>query len=119
MNRKWLVGTVAASLLCGGAWAKPAAKAPKTDTSPTPHVRISARHAARTAKRKYHGKVVGKVALENEGGQWEYAVNLRSGKVTWEVMVDANTGKITSVEQTTANEKSNGAGSERTAGEKG
>src|SRR5437016_5987115 len=50
-----------------------------------PKARITAKQAARVALHKYHGRVVGKVALENEDGKWQYAVNVRSGKTLREV----------------------------------
>ena len=50
-----------------------------------------------------------KIALENEDGKWEYAVNVhqRTGKgiVTHEVMVGATSGKIKSEEVTTPAEE--------------
>jgi uncharacterized membrane protein YkoI len=66
-----------------------------------PHVKVSAAKARKTALAKYPGKVVGKVVLENEGGQWQYAVNVQSGTTLREVMVDANTNQIASAEVTT------------------
>lgn len=71
-----------------------------------PHVKTTAAQAQKTALAKYHGKVVGKVELENEDGKWQYAVVIRSGKTMREVMVDANTGKIGNVEVVTAAEES-------------
>ena len=69
------------------------------------HAKITAAQARKSALAKYHGKVLGKVQLENEDGKWQYSVNVRSGKVLREVMVDAHTGKIASVEVTTASEE--------------
>ncbi len=66
-----------------------------------PHVKVTSAQATKTALAKYHGKLVGKVELENEEGKWQYAVTIRSGKTLREVMVDANTGKIANVEVTT------------------
>ncbi len=79
---------------------------------PGPHAKISASQAQRAALRKYHGTVVGKVALENEDGKWEYSVNVRSGHTLREVMVDAHTGWIASVEVTTAREEAREAAAE-------
>ena len=69
------------------------------------HAKISSAQAQKAALAKYHGSVVGKVELENEEGKWQYAVNVRSGKILREVMVDANSGKIASVEVTSAKEE--------------
>lgn len=63
---------------------------------------ITAAKAAKVALAKYPGKVVGKVAMEDEEGQWQYSVNVQSGKVLREVMVGAANGKIASVEVTNA-----------------
>lgn len=67
-----------------------------------PGAKIAAAQAVRVATTRYHGRVVGKVPLENEEGRMQYAVTIRSGKVLREVMVNANTGKIDSAEVTTA-----------------
>lgn len=64
------------------------------------HAKISKKQASRTVLARYPGKVVGKIALENEEGKMQYAVNVRSGKVLREVMVDATTGAIVDVEVT-------------------
>jgi uncharacterized membrane protein YkoI len=69
------------------------------------HHKITAQQAQAVALKKYHGKVVGKVELENEDGKWQYAVNIRSGKTLREVMVGADSGKIESVEVTTPKEE--------------
>lgn len=74
--------------------------------------------AKAVALKKYHGKVVGKVALENEEGKWEYAVNVRTGKTLREVMVDASTGKIANVEVTTPAEEAKEAKAEAMAEKK-
>ncbi len=63
---------------------------------------ISAARAARVALAKYPGKVIGKVAMEDEEGKWQYSVNIQSGKVLREVMVGAGDGKIADVEVTNA-----------------
>ena len=84
-------------------------------TAAPPKVKVTAKQATATALHRYHGKVVGKVELENEEGKWQYAVNVRSGKTLREVMVDANTGKIASVEVTSAKEEAK----EKAAGKKG
>jgi uncharacterized membrane protein YkoI len=109
-NRLSIGMLVSASALVGaGAWAAPAAR---------PHAKISAAQASKTALAKYHGKVVGKVALENEDGKWEYAVNVKSGAILREVMVDANTNKIASVEVTSAAEEAAEARAEKAAAAK-
>jgi uncharacterized membrane protein YkoI len=54
------------------------------------------------ALRKFPGSLVGKTALENEEGTWQYGVMVRSGRKLREVMVNARTGHIDSVEVTTA-----------------
>ena len=69
------------------------------------HAKISAKQAQAAALKKYPGKVEGKVALENEEGSWQYAVNIRSSKILHEVMVNATTGKIANVEVTTKAEE--------------
>lgn len=104
------------------AFAKPAPKAHaarKAGTHATaktaPRARITATQAEKTALRKYPGKVEGKVALENEDGHWQYAVNVRSGKTLREVMVDANTGRIASVEVTDVKEEAREAAAEKKA----
>jgi uncharacterized membrane protein YkoI len=84
------------------------AKAAKTPTR-KPHVKVSAGKARKAALAKYPGKVVGKVTLENEGGQWQYAVNVRSGDTLREVMVDANTGEIAGAEVTAPGADASGA----------
>lgn len=89
------------SLISFCAICSPAQKA----KSANPAHRITAAQAQKAALRKYTGKVVGKVALENEDGSWQYSVNVRSGKVLREVMVDAKSGKIASVEVTSAKEE--------------
>lgn len=69
------------------------------------HAKISQKQARAAALKKYPGKVEGKIKLENEEGSWQYAVNVRSGKILREVMVNANTGKIANVEVTTKAEE--------------
>ena len=69
------------------------------------HAKISAEQAKAAALKRYPGKVEGKIALENEEGSWQYAVNIRSGKKLREVMVNANTGKIANVEVTSKAEE--------------
>ncbi len=66
-----------------------------------PKVKVSASQANHIALKKFPGKIVGKTALENEEGKWQYGVLVRSGKTLREVMVNAKTGKIDSVEVTT------------------
>ena len=63
--------------------------------------KITAKQAQATALKKYPGKLTGKTVLENEAGQWQYSVNVLSGKILREVMVDATSGKIADVEVTT------------------
>lgn len=111
MKTRFPIGTVigAAALMGTGVWAAPVAK---------PHPKISASQARKTALAKYHGKVVGKVALENEDGKWEYAVNVKSGAVLREVMVDANTNNIASVEVTSAAEEAAEAKAEKAGAKK-
>ncbi|CEK18871.1 PepSY domain-containing protein [Chthonomonas calidirosea] len=79
-----------------------AQKHPTRTKHAAPMAKISAAQAKQIALKRYHGRVVGKVALENEEGVWQYSVMVRSGKTLREVMVDAKTGKIDSVEVTTA-----------------
>ena len=69
------------------------------------HAKITSQQAQLVALNKYPGTVEGKVALENEEGSWQYAVNVRSGKTLREVMVNATTGKIPNVEVTTKGEE--------------
>lgn len=69
------------------------------------HAKISTEQAKVAALKKYPGSVEGKINLENEEGSWQYAVNVRSGKVLREVMVNAKTGKIASVEVTSKAEE--------------
>jgi VCBS repeat-containing protein len=76
------------------------------------HSSVSAEQAKAAALKKYPGTVEGKIALENEDGKWQYAVNVRSGKTLREVMVDAHTGKIASVEVTTKAEEAREAKAE-------
>jgi hypothetical protein len=66
------------------------------------HHKFSAGQARAIALKKYPGKIVGKVELEDEEGKWQYAVTIRSKKTLREVMVGADTGKIENVEVTTA-----------------
>ncbi|HLI48471.1 MAG TPA: PepSY domain-containing protein [Chthonomonas sp.] len=75
---------------------------PSHTKHPAAVAKISAARAKQIALKRYHGRVVGKVALENEEGIWQYSVMVRSGKTLREVMVDAKTGKIDNVEVTTA-----------------
>jgi hypothetical protein len=94
--------------------------APKPKAKPTvPKVKVTSSQASKAAQAKYHGKVVGKVVLENEGGKWQYAVNVRTGKTLREVIVDANTGKIASVEVTSPAEEAKEAAAEKKAAGKG
>ncbi len=69
------------------------------------HAKISTAQAQAVALKKYPGKVEGKIALEDEEGSWQYAVNVRAGKTLREVMVNATTGKIANVEVTTKAEE--------------
>lgn len=112
--RKTALFVALSALVASAACAKPAAKKAPV----APHARITAAQATKAALAKYHGKVVGKVALENEDGKWQYAVNVRSGKTLREVMVDANTGKIASVEVTTPGEEAKEAAAEKKAAAK-
>lgn len=84
--------------------------------STPPKTKLTAAQATKIALKKYHGKLVGKVPLENEEGQWQYAVSIRIGKKLNEVMVDANTGKIASVEVTTAKEEAKEAAEKKHKG---
>jgi len=79
---------------------------------------IGAKAASRAALKRYPGKVVGRVALENEDGKWQYSVNIRSGHTLREVMVDSISGKIASVEVTTPSEEAREAAAEKTRGHK-
>lgn len=74
--------------------------------------RITRAQARAVALKNYPGKVVGKTALENEEGRWQYSVNVRSGRTLREVMVDARSGKIANVEVTTQAEEANEAKAE-------
>ena len=74
---------------------------------------ITAARATQIALHRYKGKVIGKVALENEDGKMQYSVNIRSGHTLREVMVDSHTGKVASVEVTTAQEEAREAASEK------
>jgi len=94
MNRSQILALCFVAVLSGAALA---VQHPKT--------KISANKAATIAMKQYRGKLVGKVPLEKEGNRWEYAVRIRSGKVTREVMVDANTGKIEKTEVTASVKK--------------
>lgn len=76
---------------------------------------VGAARAGKSALAKYHGKVVGKIALENEDGKMQYSVNVLSGKTMREVMVDARSGKIASVEVTTKAEEAKEAAAEHKA----
>ena len=76
---------------------------------------ITAAKARASALKRYHGTVIGKVALENEDGKMQYSVNVRSGKTLREIMVDAKTGKIASVEVTTKAEEAKEAAAEKKA----
>jgi hypothetical protein len=80
------------------------------------HAKITAQQAQSVALIRYPGKVEGKVALENEEGSWQYAVNVRSGKTLREVMVNATTGKIANVEVTTKAEETREQKAEMKAG---
>ncbi|HEY3413151.1 MAG TPA: PepSY domain-containing protein [Armatimonadota bacterium] len=103
------------ALIASAAMAAPKPKA----KAPAPKVKVTAVQASKAALAKYPGKVVGKVALENEDGKWQYAVNVRSAKTLREVMVDANTGKIASVEVTSPKEEAKEAAAEKKAAGKG
>ncbi len=101
-----LSGVTAVSLLAVGI--SPVVLAQKMDSKMTKahfHVKISAAQAKAVALKKYPGKVEGKIALEDEEGSWQYAVNIRAGKTLREVMVNATTGKIANVEVTTKAEE--------------
>lgn len=60
-------------------------------------VRISAARAKRIAINSYPGKVVNGPTLRKVRGHWEYALTIRSGKVTQRVRVNANNGKVSQV----------------------
>lgn len=101
------------------------AKAGHTAKHHAVKAKISAAAARAAALKKYPGTVVGKIALENEEGRWQYAVNVRSGKKLREVMVGAYNGKIENVELTTpaeeaaeAKAEAKGAASKEAAEEK-
>jgi hypothetical protein len=83
-----------------------------------PKPRITPVQARRVALRKYpHATADRKVALENEEGKWQYAVNIHvktaKGVVTHEVMVGAVSGKIESEEVTTPQEEAREKASEQ------
>ena len=89
-----------------GGWALLFGAAGMAQAQPAhPHVQYTASQASATALKKYPGHVVGKVNLEDEEGSWQYAVNVRSGRVLREVMVSALTGKIANVEVTSKSEE--------------
>ena len=92
------------------------AAGPKKKHQHAARARITASQATKTALKRYPGKVLGKVALENEDGRWQYSVNVKSGKTLREVMVDAKSGKIASVEKTTAAEERKEASAEKKSG---
>ena len=77
------------------------------------HHKTSAAEARKIALKRYPGKVIGKVALENEEGKMQYSVNIRSGHTLREVMVDQRTGKIASSEVTTKEEEAKEARAEK------
>ena len=105
--RNLLIFAVLAALTLGALAQKP------------PRTKLTAAQAATIALKKYPGRVVGKVPLENEDGKWEFAVTIKAGKKLKEVMVDANTGKIASVEVTTAKEESREAAGDKKKGKGG
>ncbi len=76
------------------------------------HHKYNAYQAREVALKKYPGKVIGKVALENEDGKWQYSVNIRSKKVLREVMVGADSGRVESVEITSPAEEAREAAQE-------
>jgi uncharacterized membrane protein YkoI len=105
MKRTLMRGGALLALLPTGL---PGTWAIRAHTRPRP--RITAAQARRVALKKYPGaRTDRKIALENEDGKWEYAVNVhqRTGKgvVTHEVMVGATSGKIESEEVTTPAEE--------------
>jgi hypothetical protein len=110
MNSKTALKLVAAIVLVAGWCGGEALAGPPKGGNPqaAPKVsgvaktRIGVKKANEIAVKKYKGKVVGKTALENESGSWQYAVNVRTGKVMREVMVNAYSGKIEHVEVVTA-----------------
>jgi hypothetical protein len=111
-------------LMTGGALlallpaALPGAGAIKANARPRP--RITVAQARRVALKKYPGARAGeKIALENEEGKWQYAVNVHQktgkGVVTHEVMVGATSGKIESEEVTTPAEEAREKAAEQKA----
>ena len=106
MKNLTLLAVVAALAIAGAAGAQNVKK--------SAHM-ITAGKARAIALKKYHGKVIGKIALENEDGKMEYAVNVKSGKVLREIMVDASTGKIANVEITTKAEEAKELAAEKKA----
>jgi hypothetical protein len=96
--------------------ALPSAFAARSAARPKP--RITTAQARRVALKKYpHAHADARVALENEDGKWQYAVNVhqraRKGVVTHEVMVGAMSGKIESEEVTTPAEEAREKAAER------
>jgi hypothetical protein len=102
-----LGGTGIAALLTAGSYLGIQAQGTHTKMQSAPaHAKISASQAQAIALKKYPGTVEGKIALEDEEGSWQYAVNVRAGKTLREVMVNAMTGKIANVEVTSHAEES-------------
>lgn len=80
-----------------------------------PKVRLTAAQANAIALKRFRGKVVGKTTLENDKGQWQYDVTVRSGKTLREIAVNAMTGKIDrTTTKSASREHSMEAGSART-----
>lgn len=94
----WIAALCGLALVAFG----PAAGAQR---SHAPKVKLTVERANAIALKKVPGTIVGKTALENEEGRWQYGVMVRSGKTLREIMVNANTGRIDSVEVTTASKE--------------
>ncbi len=107
-----LIAVLAALAIAGTAGAQ------KTHKTHATKYRISAKQAGVIAIKKYHGKIIGKIALENEEGKMQYAVNVKTGKTLREVMVGANSGKVENVEVTTKAEEAKEAAAEKKGSKK-
>jgi uncharacterized membrane protein YkoI len=70
--------------------------------------KYTAKQAQAIALKKYPGKVVGKVALANQGGKYEYVVYVQTKKQLMCVDVNADTGKIDSATKGTVKKPGKG-----------
>lgn len=70
--------------------------------------KYTAKQAQVVALKKFPGKVVGRVALSNLGGKYEYVVYVQTKKLLMCVDVNADTGKIDSATKGTAKKPGGG-----------